>query len=816
MTPTSSMNARSPATSPVKSRRLAAQYLITIAVGMGAVGALASLLLALGFQPLPFPQPGRLVEFWEAAPSEAVLAISDPDLTDISHATSAAFISLGGFATDRTWLRDRHGVARIRYDMLTAGAFAALHTKPLIGRGFLPGDRPGSNAGVSPAWISYRFWQRRYGGSPSIIGAEISFAGSATGAANTHLRIAGVLPPAAQIPLGFTSALAPADVWQILPHLTNRHAAGEFGIARLRPGVTIAQAKAVLAAAVQHLGQRYHFDRNKRPMIKGLEAIAQGPARRTMGLLTLGVVFVSLIAFCNIAILAVAEGSRRRQELCTRAALGASPGRLWAQIAREHLGLTTVGLAAGLGLALVLIRLLAQVLPAAGLGAPLQQTPPLSAAVLAGFAAVAVLAALAWSTVLVRTASGSRSLAASLSTGSGPGYAQGDARGGRRWRLILVGLQTALGICLLAAAALAAQIYSKSSNVELGPAPSRTVLLTVRPAAAHDLSPSLWPEFNREIATSLARLPGVRGVGLATFFPPLAYPSRFTKLGDATATDREAAPPDAVSPGYFHALGVPILFGRNLAESDNRTGTETAAVINLAMARRNWPTPQAAVGTVVFFGKSETYRIVGVAGNFTGFWSQRPFPEIFVPEKDSYAQGGTIILRAPTSAADTITSARQALATEPIPAQITASSTMQSRWAATLTRPRARMAGMLLLALLGLALSAQGAYAVASAVVQARRYDLAVRSALGASPRDLLRCTAGGVAAALGAGAAAGAGSSLLLAPLLEHWLGPAPAGASVPVLEGVALIALAAAFACYGPVRSASKVNPAQTLRQS
>lgn len=797
------------------------QFAFTIAIGMGAASALVSLMLSLGYQPLPFRDPGRLVAVWERAESSGqVLAISGPDLADFADGTHSIFTSLGAITVPRVWLLDTKSATEIRECHIQAAVFVDLGIRPVLGRGVRPDDESLALAsGAAPAWISYRLWQTRYSGIPTVVGMTIGIADSAAGQYETHVRIAGVLPPGVSIPLPFTDNTS--DVWLPMSRdmlARSRRAAVFFGLGRLRPGVTVAQAQAALTVVAQRLGQQYSFDRGTLPVVQSLEEIAQGPARQTMGLLALGVGLVFLVGCVNLAILMGAEGRRRRREIAIRAVLGADRARLWREVASEKCLLTLLSLGLGVALAFALLRLLAQLVPAAGLGPPLLHLPPLNLVVLLAFAAFALAAALTWSALLVIAAEPGSSRAMTAA-GSGLGYTglSDPSPGSGRWRLILLAAQAGTGICLLAAAALTARTYATLSTANLGPAPRHTVLLSVKQRDNFLPSDAQVADFNQQLLSRLERLPGTQDIALAEPFPPWGYPASFVKQGDAVATEREATSPTPVSPSYFRTLGIPIVFGRGFDDSDN-TGAEPVAIISLEMAQQNWDSPEQAVGSEIALGaKSKThFKIVGVAADFTGYWSQKPAPTIYLPlAQTAYWLGGDVILRTSASSTAVATLAPQALADMAIPATISDVSTMQARWQATLTQPLARMFGMLMLALLGLALSVQGVYAVAAATVSARQHELAVRSALGAPPGRLAWNATRELVIAVVVGAALGVVAALDLRSLLVHWLGPAAIWETEPIAAAIVLLVLAAVAGCYFPARAAARANPAEVLRQ-
>lgn len=804
-----------------RSPLLTAQFATTIAIGMGAAAALVSLMLALGYEPLPYRDPGRLVVVWERAESGAqVLALSGPDLTDFADATPSVFSSLGGSTPPvPTWLRDPNGATRIRACYIQPSVLSDLGIRPVLGREVRPDDEPASQSGTSPAWISFELWQNRYGGDPAVIGKTVGFAMNATGREDMRLRIVGVFPPRVSIPNPFLENAT--DVW----YLTERDIAARprqstifFGLGRLRPGVSAAQAQAALAAVSEQLEQRFSFERHRRPVLQSLEEIGQGPVRKTTGLLSLAVALVFLVGCVNLAILMGAEGRQRRREIAIRTVMGAGRRRLWREVAAEKCLLTLLSLGLGVAVASALLRVLTKLMPDAGLGPSLIHPPPLNVAVLLGFGGFAFAATLFWSALLVSTAGGpgiSRVLAE-----AGWGYeGQSDSSPrASRWRLILLAAQACGGICLLAGAALAVSTYASLSTVNLGSTPSHTVLLTFGPRDDNAcLTDAQMYDFKQQALDRLEHLPGTQAVALADVFPPLASPLSFRKRDDTPGVARAATYPISVSVGYFRTIGIPILFGRSFDETD-RTGGEPVAIISLDMANANWTSPEQAVGSQMAVGSKfqDTYKIVGVAANFNGYWSQKPVPTIYLPEAQSaYACGGHVILRTASSPSAVFALAPQALAGMAIPADISDASTMRERWKATVTRPLARMTGMLLLALLGLGLSVQGVYAVAAATASARRHELAVRTTLGALPGRLVWNVTRDLVLAVSLGAGFGVVGAFNLRHLLERWLGATTGSQTEPVAVAVALFALAAAVGCYFPARAATRANPADVLRQ-
>ena len=216
------------------------QFSATIALGMGTAASLVSLMLALGYQPLPYCDPARLVAVWERTDSGAeVAAISGPDLADFADATHNTFSALGGFAAPQGWLLDHRGATQVRACNIQASIFSDLGIRPVLGRGAEPGDEGLAGGAGVPVWISYELWHTRYGGNPSVIGATIQMASTADGHDQQSMRVAGVLPHGVGIPLPFMQNVT--DIWYVLPReiaAFPRQAGVFFGVGRLRPGVS--------------------------------------------------------------------------------------------------------------------------------------------------------------------------------------------------------------------------------------------------------------------------------------------------------------------------------------------------------------------------------------------------------------------------------------------------------------------------------------------------------------------------------------------------------------------------------------------------
>jgi predicted permease len=791
---------------------LAVHHLATIALGMAAITAVVSLMLALAFQPLPFPDATHLVQVWNRVESGAPMeALSGEELAEIQ-GTESIFASFGGYLNLLLWARDEENTSGpLRAVRMEEAAFRALDLTPVLGR---PIDASASS-GLRSVWIGHDLWQSRYGGRSSVIGETIRLAWNESGLNEARAEIAGVLPPDIRIPFPAPFFESPIDVWEILPgdmkvRLANTKAFLALG--RLRSDRTIAEAQAALTVLAERRTQA--GGRRHRPVVEGFEEIASGPARRTIGILAVGVALVLLLAFANLASLTVAEGSRRRLELSIRVSLGASHWRLWRDLVAEHVALTVCALVLGLPLAWITLRVLSRLMTTAGIGPAIRHQPTLDVYVLVGFCICALVATLVWATVIVgrldRGAAGDPRSSGDL---SGAGRLSTPDRRAKLSRLVVLSIQACVGIALMVLAVSMARVYVRLTEVDLGPAPERTVFFSVHRPLGGTPTAAQATELNLQVQSAMLGLPGVQAVAVADNFPPHGSAMSFWKPGDAVGSPRQTTYPIAVSHGYFEMLGIPILFGRGFDDSDRFAG-KPVAVIDLEMARRNWASPEEAVNAPIKIGTWGTYEVIGVAGAFGGYWAQVPTPTVYLSQNQAPRSRNNFILRTDAPSPNLAERARQVLDRIPVRVQMSAPTTIQAEWQATATRPRARMIGMLLLALIGAALGAQGIYALAASNVAARQQELAIRTVLGASPRALVWLVLRPLIAAVTIGSGAGVAGVFMVQRLAPQWIAAGVRDPAAPIVVALAGLLLMAVLGGFVPARSATRATPVAWLR--
>lgn len=792
---------------------LAAHHFVTVSLGMAAVTAVASVMYALAFQPLPLRDSPQIVHVWHQAESAGIAPLTGSELVEMQDGTREIFAELGGFAPAQWFLHDQRGGAQsVVLARLEQAAFRVLEMQPIAGRP-VDGESPAIN-GLGPVWISSKLWHARYSAQPSVIGETVRLT---IGASEVRAEIAGVLPDAVAFShLGFNGTV---DIWAVLPDQLKLRAARSrvfFALGRLKLDRTLAEAQAALTGIADR--RETAAARRHRPVVRGIEDIALGPARRTFGIWSVGVALVLFLAFANLASLTVAEASRRRLELSVRASLGASRLRLWREIAIEQSVLTLFALGFGMPLAWITLQMLTRVATSADIGPPLTHVPGLNIDIILVFCGSTLASSLLWATLIVRRAAAFGSDALTLSTNQVRGMSSylTDHRSAGAWRLGVLSVQTALGIGLIVLAVSLTRTYTRLTDVNLGPAPAKTLFFSVRPAQIQALTTAQAEDFNSRTLSLLRSLADVENAAIADNFPPLGSPESFWKEYDLADDAREATTPQRVSNDYFVTLGIPILFGRGFNDSD-RPGTKAVAIIDVEMARRNWRSPEAAVNAQIRLGASmRQYEVIGVVGSFNGYWTQTPLPTVYVSQNQAPSAGGEIIVRARSSPSEVADRARQLLNGMPVRPILSTPATLNARWQATMTRPRVRMIGVLLLALMGLALGAQGVYALVASIIAAGTQDLAIRASLGASGRALVWLMVWQVFIAVAIGSLAGVVAIIIARRLAPEWISAGLTDPAASIALATAVLMSTALLAAYIPARAAARATSVAALLRS
>jgi len=794
-----------------KSPGFTAVAILTLGLGIGANTAIFSVVQNVLLRPLPYQDPSSLVQVWNTyLPAFPQVPNSSGDFLDFrseakSFSGMAAYIDIPrGFN-----LTEEGQPERLESRIATSGLFSLLGIRPIAGRTFTPEEDQRGNAPV--VLISHRLWQSHFGSDPGVVGHTLMLDGRG-------YTLVGILPAEFQ--------LAPStDIWmpasQYGDDLTS-HLHHDFSIlARLKPGVSISQAQAELATLNHHEEQAFpDTHKNWGILITPMEDPSAVKMRTALLLLFGAVGLVLLVACANIVNLLLARNAARQKEIALRVALGASRGRLLAQLLTESILLSLLGGALGIFLAEAGLRVLGAFVPS---DLASVKSTGLNAGVLAFTIVVSFLAGLVCGLIPAL-----QTLKQDLHGILKEGTRTAGAAGGQKIRSLLVVSEIALALIPLVGAGLLIRSFHRLLEVDPGfqhdhilamevdlPQPPIEEQLKLSPEQQIALAQKQSVQFD-DLAQRIQSLPGTKAVGGITVLPlgtAMRSASRFVVEGQPLPPNgaRPVAETRSASPGYFAAMGIPLRMGRPLDAHDY--GAQTI-VVNEAIAQRFWPNGDPIgkrINMCSLDPKPCWLTIVGVVGSVHQYGLEG------APTLDVYYTGGWTQYALIRTAADPVAIAQAAIAevhkfdpTLPVTHVMTLDNLLSDS-----VSPR-RFSTFLLGIFAGLALllAAMGIYGVMSYVVSLRTNEIGIRMALGAQPRDIWRLVIGRGAQLAFAGVALGLVGAFALTKLISSLLyGVKPADPLT--FGGVALLLVSVALlACYVPARRAMRVDPMVALR--
>jgi predicted permease len=799
-----------------KSPGFAAVAVLTLALGIGANTALFSVINGVLLSPLPFPQPDQLVTLHENKPNFEGGSVSYPNFRDWqrdNHTFSSVAIA-------RSYAFSLIGVGeaeQVGGEFVSSDFFPLLGVKPVTGRTFAHDE---DQVGATPvALISAGLWQRKFSSASDILGKNITLDAR-------DYTIIGVIPENFRLAIpGFRDAQVYVPIGQWSNPLLLRRGAGLgiHGIGRLKPGVTIEQARADMEGVTRNLAEAFpDADKGISAQLTPLKEQMIGHVRPLLLVLLTAVGFVLLIACVNVANLLLARSTSRTREFAVRAALGASQGRVVRQLLTESILLALAGGGFGLLLAAWGTHAALGVLPAA---LPRAEQVGLDAHVLIFSAGISLLAGVLFGlTPALKTSQ--PNLQATLQQG-------GRGASGIRHRTqdVFVVVEMALALVLLIGAGLTIRSLSKLWTVDPGFSPHNVLTFGVSlPPSMMGANPDAIRAAFREFDDKLTSVPGVRAVSQTWGAIPLSGDDEqlFWLEGQpkpANENDMNWAIDYIVEPDYLKAMGIPLLSGRFFTPQDNEHAPPVV-VIDEIFAQKYFPN-QNPVGKHINMNLSnQLAEIVGVVGhvkqwgldtdNQQSLRSDLYFPCLQMP-KDFVAMtpsGSSVVIRSDGQSAGLIDSIRRANAQMSNQQVIFGVQTMDSLISDSLASRRFSMILLAVFAVLALVLASVGIYGVISYVVGQRVHEIGIRMALGAQPRDILRLILGRGGKLAGAGVAVGLAAALGLTRLMASLL--YGVGATDPLtFVGVAvLLTVVALAACYIPARRATKVDPMVALR--
>jgi putative ABC transport system permease protein len=775
-----------------------AAALVALALGIGANTAIFSLMDAVVLRPLPYPHPDRLMSV-DATDQGRANNSSWPMFRDWQEQTRV-FESLAAYRNDSASLTGGEPL-RVRAAGVSPAMFSMLGVSPLVGA-LAPN---GQNA-----VLSYGFWMQRFGGDRQSLGRTLILDGQ-------PYALAGVLPKGFRFPIQYSMMEEP-DLY--LPLVPNPDRGWHFlrVIGRLKPGITVAQARAdmdLISAAIERVYPS--LNRGEGAMVTPLHEDMIGGTRETLAAFTIAVVFVLLIGCANVSNLLMSQAVRRQREIAIRSALGASRVRLVKQFLVESLVLSIFGGSLGVLLAVWGMPLLVRMVPVhtafstrlamGGLG--------LNWTVLGFAAALSLVTAVMFGMLPAWRASRADLSARYLGSRSGQG---------ERARGILIAAEVALSLVLLAGAGLLVKSFSRLLSVDPGFNTHGLLTIDMELPENKYVEVEQRAEFVRDVLARFESMPGVSAAAAINVMPMtkesvwngFSLPGAAQEIGEAGFR--------AVTPGYFEAMGIPLVRGRLLARGDRGVG-----VINQSMAKRFWP-HEDPVGKVIETPRvvrvrtpqgwdmrfiPEQFQIVGIVGDVRHLsLAYGPRPEMFLLYSQMATADFTFLLRSSVDPVALARAARKEIRTVDRNQPLAAVRTMDQLIGQDVANRRFVLLLLVVFAGVAVALAAAGIFAVIAHTVSQRTREIGIRMALGADAPAVIGTMVRQTMVWIGAGLFVGAVGALATGRLLGSYLfAVKPRDPAVLAIAAAGLAALAV-FAAFIPARGAARVDPAITLR--
>ena len=779
-----------------------ATALLTLALGIGFSTATFSVVNAVLLRPLPYRNPSELLTLRERRlPQFPEFSVSPGHyLAWREHTT--LFQGVGAWQVQlRNLDTGSSEPERVRVDRVSANLFALLGVAPIAGRAFTEADDVEGAPAV--VLISHGAWQRRLGGA-DVVGQIVRMD-------REPVTIVGVMPADFVFPAAETEMWRPFAMTAAERRTDGSHYMS--AVARMKPGITLEQARADLAAANARLVQAKPDGNNIgwEVLTFSMHEYSVRNVKLALWVLLGAVSFVLLIACVNVANLLLARGASRQKELAIRAAIGASRGRLIRQLLVEQLATALVSAIAGVLVAAWLLRALLALIPNA---LPRQADVQLDTTVLAFALGLAVITPLIFGLFPALQAS-RPDLRDLLATGG----RYGTSAPARRVRRGLVVAEIALAMILLVGAGLLIRSFANLSDVSPGFAPDRAVVVGVNLPGDRYQVGEPRERFFDELVVRVRGLPQVSAVGFSQSIPMVNDFVSGYEIEGRPSPDGNNPTTNfyAVSPGYFEAMRIPLRRGRLIA-ADDRRGTTRVVVINQTLADRSF-VGEDPIGRRIKIGQgdSEWREIIGVVGDVKQYGlGERSSAQVYEPyPQHPYFAGYSIVIRTsiedPTSIVGDVRSVVRSLDAEVPLARvrtlddIVSSSIRPQRFSATL---------IVLFSVAALLLAAIGVYGVMAYTVGSRTQEFAIRIAHGASRADILKLVLGGAASMAGLGVVGGLVAAWFLRRVIENLLfGVSPADSATYVTVAAVLTAVALAASAI-PALRATRVDPMVALR--
>jgi predicted permease len=795
-----------------RNRGFTAVAALTLAFGIGGTTAIFSVVNGVLLQPLPYPHPGRLVEVgldlpginqfnWPLSPAEYfTFREQSRTFQDIG----LYYTGFGGniYSANVTGLGRPEHVPALG---VTDGVLPILEVAPLLGRSFTQADdQPGSS---DTLMITYGYWRSKFGGDRSVIGKTIDIDGKPS-------TIIGVLPQRFRF-------LDMTNLGILLP-LRPRTQRGYnyFAVARLKPGVTPAEANADVARMIpmelESFPEAAKFFKEARiaPNLQPLKQYVIGDVGKVLWVLMGGIGLVLLIACANVASLLLVRVEGRQAELAIRAALGGSPGRIAGGLLLESLVLAVIGGALGLLFADGGLRVLIALAPS---DLPRLNDIGINGPVLLFTLGVTIVAGLLFGSMPslryagVRVGTGLRETGRSVSA----------SRDRHRARNALVVIQVGLALVLLVSSGLMIRTFQALTHVQPGfTAPAEVETFHVHFPPEMMKTPERLVRMDRAILDNIGAIPGVSSADFSGAVPMDAGAESDPVLVKDHMLEGQLPPARRcfwISPSFFRTMGIPIVAGRDLTWNDI-LNKRPVSIISENLAREYWQNPSDALGKQIGGSPKDWRQIVGVVGNVHDDGTSQEAPATVywpITDADVFLGGPAFAIRSARAGTQSLMNeVRRAVWSVDPDLPLYQVHTLDYYYTKSMARTSFTLVMLALAGGMALLLGIVGLYGVIAYSVSQRTHEIGIRMALGAQKRDVLKLVVNGGMGLTVIGVGVGVASALALTRFLSNLLyGVKPTDPLTFVVVSLVLTGVAL-LACYIPARRATKADPIVALR--
>jgi predicted permease len=796
----------------VRNPGFAVVVVFVLGLGIGGTTTMLTVVDAILLRPLSFHDPSRLVAILESRPKSPDMPALAPVnavhfmewRTHWRSAEDLALLSVSSVNLTTGGDPERIALGRSSWDL-----FPMLGIQPQLGRNFSADeDKAGDDRVVV---ISDALWEHRFHRDPAIVGQTIALN-------DVPFEVVGVLPSGLQLPK--VSELQPMAFGSETPDLwkpfglrdEERAPIGDFNygcIARLKPGVSVVQASAELNAVQANISRRIAENVPLQAVITPLQDQITGRSRQGLLLMLVSIATVLMIACVNVANLLLVRASGRRREFAVRAAIGAGTSRLVRQALTESLVMAIPGGLVGTAIAAGAVHFIVVNAPA---GLPrVNEIHTGASALTIAFALSLMSAALcgvmpAWLCSRIDPQHGLRV--------SGRGAT--DGKSGARWRMLLVGVETALCTLCLVAAGLLLHSFVRLLRVDTGFSTEHVITVALNMPAARYPGIAKRSQFLQSVIEGVRSVPGVTAVGISNLVPLAGEGSNNIINADGDTTpfmQRPIADFRMINEDFFRAMGIPILQGRSIEASDR---TRKVSVMSEALAERLWP-KENPLGKLFRLGdpNGPALEVIGIAGEVRGVSLQKnPNPTVYLPYWQRDRATMSLIVRTQMDPGAIVSLVRNEIHRFDPEMPAMEFRTLDQLVSDSVAVRHFQLVMVLLFAAIALCLASLGIYGVVSHTVAQRRNEMGIRMALGATGDDLKALVMRQGLAPVMFGLAVGLSGAVAAGRLLNSLLFGVTATDPVTLGAVAALLSSVAAAACYIPAARATRTDPLTVLR--